>query len=114
MQIRKAITANGNGVIVEPIRIRTGTIPITRHLTRHILITPIRRYGIPSTLGFLDTTVRITDITEATTLITDTIRTRMSIGGITVAVGMPHSRGVPTPTEVIGAVKADVHEVHGV
>lgn len=113
MQIRKAITADGNGVIVEPIRIRTDTIPIIRHLTRRIPITPIRRYGPPSTLGFLDTTVRTTDIIEVTTLITDTIPTRMSIDGITVAVGTFHSRGVPTPTEVIGAVKADVHEVHG-
>jgi hypothetical protein len=82
------------------------------HLTRHIRITPIRRYGTLSILGFLDTTVHITDITEATTRITDTIPTRIFIGGITVAVGMLHSRGVPTPTEVIGEVKADVHEVH--
>lgn len=114
MKIRRAITVNGNGVIVEPIRIPTGTIPITRHLTRRILITPIRRYGPPSTLGFLDTTVHITDITEATTHITDTTRTRMSIGGITVAVGMLHFHGVPTLTEATGEVKADVHEVHGV
>lgn len=114
LKIQKAITADGNGVIVGPIRIRPATIPIIGHLTRLILITPIRRYGIHSTLGFLDTTVRITDITEATTPIMDTILTRMSIGGITVAVGMFRSHGVPTLTEAIGEVKADVHEVHGV
>ena len=112
MKIRRAITVNGNGVIVEPIRVRTATILIG-HLTRHIRITPIRRYGILSILGFLDTTVRTTDIIEATTPITDTILTRMSIGGITVAVGMSHSRGAPTPTEAIGEVKTDAHEVHG-
>ena len=112
MKIRRAITVNGNGVIVGPIRIRTATIPIGR-LTRRIRITPIRRYGIPSTPGFLDTTVRITDITEATILITDTTLTRMSIDGIMVAVGMLHSRGAPTPTEATGEVKIDAHEVHG-
>ncbi len=113
VKIRKAITANGNGVIVGPIRIRLATILIG-HLTRRILITPIRRYGIRSTLGFLDTTVRITDITAATTPTTDTIPTRMSIDGTTVAVGMFHSRGVLTLTEAIGEVKADVHGIHGV
>ena len=112
MKIRKAITAGGNGVIVGPIRIRTAMIPI-RYLTRRIRITPIRRYGILFILGFLDTTVRITDITEATIPTTDTILTRMSIGGITVAVGMFHSHGVPTATAVIGEVKTDVLEVHG-
>ena len=114
LKIQKAITADGNGVIVGPIRIRPATIPIIGHRTRRILITPIRRYGIRSTLGFLDTTVRITDIIAATTPTTDTIRTRMFIGGTTVAVGMSRSRGVPTLTEAIGEVKADVHGIHGV
>jgi len=112
-KIQKAITANGNGVIVGPIRIHPATILIG-HLTRRILITPIRRYGIRSTLGFLDTTVRITDIIAATTPTTDTIRTRMFIGGTTVAVGMSRSRGVPPLTEAIGEVKADVHGIYGV
>ena len=114
LKIQKAITADGNGVIVGPIRIRPATIPIIGHLTHRILITPIRRCGIRSTLGFLDTTVRITDITEATTPIMDTIRTRMSIGGITVAVGMFRSHGVLTPTEATGEVKVNVHGIHGV
>jgi len=113
MKIQQAITADGNGVIVGPIRIRPAT-RLIGHLTRRILITPIRRYGILSILGFLDTTVRITDITEATIPITDTILTRMSIGGITVAVGMFHSRGVPIPIEATGEVKVNVHGIHGV
>ena len=114
LEIRKAITADRNGVIVGPIRIRPAMIPIIGHLTRRILITLIRRYGIRSTLGFLDTTVRITDLIEVTIRIMGTLLTRMSIGGITVAVGMFHSRGVLTLTEVRGEVKADVHGVHGV
>lgn len=114
LKIQKAITADGNGVIVGPIRIRPATIPIIGHRTRRILITPIHRYGIRSILGFPDTTVHPTDITEATIPLMDTIRTRMSIGGITVAVGMSRSRGVPIPTEATGEVKIDVYGVHGV
>ena len=105
--------AEGNRVIVGPIHIRPATMLIG-HLTRRILITSIRRYGILSTLGFLDTTVRITDITEATIRILDTILTQMSTSDTTAAVGMFHARGVPTPTEAIGEVKANVRGIHGV
>lgn len=83
----------------------TGTIPIGP-LTRRILIMRTHLCGITPTLGSMDTMLRTIVITQTTILI------ETSISGITVEVGMSRFRGVPTTTEVLGVVKADVRGVH--
>ena len=115
---RKVITDDGSRPITSGMPPLTGTTPIG-HLTRRIRIMHIHQRGIIRirgsmvdsmlrTIGITETTIRIMGTIEATTL------TRMFIDGITAAVGMPRSRGVRTPTEVIGEVKIDVHGIHGV
>ena len=115
---RKVTTDDGSRPITRGTPPLTGTTPIG-HLTRRIRIMRIHQHGIIPIRGFMvDSMLRTIGITEATIRIMGTIEatilTQMFIDGITAAVGMPRSRGVRTPTEVIGEVKIDVHEVHGV
>ena len=115
---RKVITDDGGRLITRGTPPLTDTTPIG-HLTRRIRIMRIHRRGIIRIRGsMVDSMLRTIDITEATTRIMGTIEatllTRMFIDGITAAVGIPRFHGIRTPTEVIGEVKIDVHEVHGV
>lgn len=117
MKTRKAITDDGSLPTATGTSLPIGTILIG-HPMHRIRITGIHQYFIIRTLGSLATTVHTMDTTAATIRITDTIEAtppiRMSIDGITAAVGMFRSRGVLILTETIGEVKTDVHEVHGV
>ena len=113
MTIRTAITDDANPPIARGTPPLTGTIPIIGHLTRPTGIRRIRRCSTTPILGSLAITVHTMDIIAATLHITDTILTRMSIGGITVAVGMSHSHGAPIPTEATGEVKTDAHGALG-
>ena len=115
---RKVITDDGSQPITSGTPPLTDTTPIG-HLTPRIRIMRIHQRGIIRIRGsMVDSMLRTIGITEATIHTMGTIEattlTRMFIDGITAAVGMPRSRGVRPPTEVIGEVKIDVHEVHGV
>lgn len=114
---RKVITDDGGRLITRGTPLLTDTTPIG-HLTRRIRIMRIHRSGIIRIRGsMVDSMLRTIDITEATTRIMGTeatLLTRMFIDGITAAVGIPRFHGVRILTEVIGEVKIDVHEVHGV
>ena len=116
LKIRKAITDDGSLPIARDILPLIGTIDIG-DLTCRIRIMRIRRYCIIPIRGFMDSTRRTTDITEATIRIMDIIeviiRTQMSIGVIAVETTIPRSHGVPT-IEGVGVVKVDVHGAHAV
>ena len=106
-RIRKAITDDGNVVIVPLTLLHIGIIPIGC-LTDRICPTHIRRFGIIRIVHFMDT-AGITRPIPATMEVIIPIGT--SIGGITVGVGIHRFRGALTKKAIYG-LKIDVREVH--